>query len=662
MSKLTGYPHIDKPWMKYYDEKVVNTKEPEMNITNYLKEKVKGNEHMLAHTYYKNDMTFDELFEKVNTASKVLTSLGVKKGDIVMNLLPNIPESAQIWLGCAQIGATADFIDPRPDSMDVMANANKVLEIIKFEGAKYIVALDICYLFMLKPIEQELKQLGIENIIVISPADSMTLQGKIDYLTDVKNYTLLKNKRNTNVNELKVAKVLLDKISNMSKDSKALDSAIKSSVLNIYKYKDLVRNNKYTSFLEDNDIESINYIGHTSGTSGSRPKPITATNKNSISTLEQLIKGNVAFNKGDRALHVLPYFAPFGAYDNYLLNLVSLADNIDVPEFEINEFGYLIFKHKPNIIMGTPSWLAALPSYDMLKNMDLSFIHTIIYGGDSMTPQDEEKVNEWLKKGGSPAKVEKGHGMSEFLGCGSYAQDEYNKLGSIGIPLPNTIYSIVDPSIDDKLVPLKFNAEDKLLKGELVVSSNAVTNGILNNHIIVPRYDMDGNSYIRTRDLVEMDRDGIFYHEARKDRSFTRFDGYKIKPYEIENVIEQSKFVKYAKLTEYFDDRQRGIMPICHVVLENNNLTDEEQIEVVKDIIYNEIIANPTMSSRQIPSKFKIRNSMPITKNGKVDFNSLKNEQLDGTEINVIVNETNLSVDSIDIYKGKKNIKVKIKK
>lgn len=662
MSKLTGYPHIDKPWMKYYDEKIVNTKEPETNITNYLKEKVKGNEHMLAHTYYKNDMTFDELFEKVNTASKVLTSLGVKKGDIVMNLLPNIPESAQIWLGCAQIGATADFIDPRPDSMDVMANANKVLEIIKFEGAKYIVALDICYLFMLKPIEQELKQLGIENIIVISPADSMTLQGKIDYLTDVKNYTLLKNKRNTNVNELKVAKVLLDKISNMSKDSKALDSAIKSSVLNIYKYKDLVRNNKYTSFLEDNDIESINYIGHTSGTSGSRPKPITATNKNSISTLEQLIKGNVAFNKGDRALHVLPYFAPFGAYDNYLLNLVSLADNIDVPEFEINEFGYLIFKHKPNIIMGTPSWLAALPSYDMLKNMDLSFIHTIIYGGDSMTPQDEEKVNEWLKKGGSPAKVEKGHGMSEFLGCGSYAQDEYNKLGSIGIPLPNTIYSIVDPSIDDKLVPLKFNDEDKLLKGELVVSSNAVTNGILNNHIIVPRYDMDGNSYIRTRDLVEMDRDGIFYHEARKDRSFTRFDGYKIKPYEIENVIEQSKFVKYAKLTEYFDDRQRGIMPICHVVLENNNLTDEEQIEVVKDIIYNEIIANPTMSSRQIPSKFKIRNNMPITKNGKVDFNSLKNEQLDGTEINVIVNETNLSVDSIDIYKGKKNIKVKIKK
>lgn len=663
MKNETGYPHIDKPWMKYYDEEVVNVKDPEMNITSYLKEKVGNNSSLLAHSYYKNNMTYDELFDKVDTASKVLTELGVKKGDIVMNLLPNIPESGQIWLGCSQIGAIADFIDPRPDSMDIMANANKVLEVIKYERAKYIVALDKCYLWMLKPIEKELKELGIENIIVISASDSMGLSSKIDYLNDVKNYTMLKNIRNAkeNIEALKVEKVLLEKISSMQKENKLLDNAIKSSILNVYKYSDLVKNVKYSKFITNNDVNSVNYIGHTSGTSGSRPKPITATNKNGISTLEQLIKGNVAFNKGDNALHVLPYFAPFGAFDNYLLNIASLANNIDVPEFEINEFGYLIKKYRPNIIMGTPAWLAALPDYNYLKNLDLSFIHTIIYGGDSMTPQDEEKVNKWLKMQGSSATVEKGHGMSEFLGCGSYAQDEYNKLGSIGIPLPNTIYTIVDPNVDDKLVPLKFEEGMDRLKGELVVSSDAVTNGTLHGDVIVPRYEMDGKSYIRTRDLVEMDRNGVFYHEARKDRSFTRFDGYKIKPFEIESIIEQNKHVKYAKLTEYYDDRQRGIMPICHIVVDNDNLSSEEEIEVVRDIVYNQIIANPTMSSRQIPSKFKIRKSMPITKNGKVDFNYLKNEELDGSEINVDVSETNLTVDNINIYKDKKNTKVKKK-
>ena len=69
------------------------------------------------------------------------------------------------------------------------------------------------------------------------------------------------------------------------------------------------------------------------------------------------------------------------------------------------------------------------------------------------------------------------------------------------------------------------------------------------------------------------------------------------------------------------------------------------------------------MSSRQIPSKFKIRSSMPLTKNNKVDFNALRQEELDGTEINVDVRETNLSVEDIDIYISKsKNMEKRLTK
>lgn len=456
MNKETGYPHIDKPWMKYYDEKIANIEDPKTNITEYLKMKTKGNESLLAHSYYGKNMTLDELFDKASTASKVLTSLGVKKGEIVMNMLPNIPESAQIWLGCANIGAVADFIDPRPDSMDIMANAQKVLEVIKYERAKYIVALDKCYLAMLKPIEKELKELGIENIVIISASDSMNLSGKIDYLKDALKYNELKNIRNNNlsVKKLKSYEVLYDRMSNMQKEEKLLKEAIASSILKVSRYSDLIRECRYTSYITDTDAETITYIGHT---------------------------------------------------------------------------------------------------------------------------------------------------------------------------------------------------------------SDAVTRGILYGDIIVPRYEMDGRSYIRTRDLVQMDKNGVFYHEARKDRSFTRFDGYKIKPYEIESIIEKNDKVKYAKLVEYFDDRQRGIMPMCHLVLKNNDISEEEKIEVIKDIVYNNIIGDSTMSSRQIPAKFKIRESMPLTKNSKVDFNALKNEPLDGSEINVDVSETNLTVDHIEIYKDTKKSKTRIK-
>ena len=49
---------------------------------------------------------------------------------------------------------------------------------------------------MLKPIENELKELGIEKIILVSATDYMSIKGQLSYLKDVINYNELKNARN----------------------------------------------------------------------------------------------------------------------------------------------------------------------------------------------------------------------------------------------------------------------------------------------------------------------------------------------------------------------------------------------------------------------------------------------------------------------------------
>lgn len=651
-NKKARYPHIEMPWMKYYKGNVETT-DPKVNMAKYLKMVNEGRGNVLAESYYGKTLTQQEYFSEVDKASTCLSEIGVNKGDTIMNLVPNIPESGRLWLGATQIGAASDFIDPRPDTMNVETNSKKVLEILKYEKAKYIVALDLCYVGMLRPIEKELKEMGIDTIILLSASDSMNLSGKISYLKDVVSYNSIKNSKlaEANVKKLNSLQVLSAKLKQIQKQQKEIDQLVKTSSLNIIRYSDLVRECGITKWNNIDDSDSITYIGHTSGTSGARPKPITATNKQAVSTLEQLRKGNVNFDVGDMALNVLPFFAPFGAFDNYALNLSSGACNINIPEFDISEFGYLLKKYSPNVIMSTPAWLASLASCRYLEKEDLSSIKTVIYGGDSMTPQDEEKINKFLKSHGSNAVVEKGYGMSEFLGCGSYAQDAYNKPASIGIPLPNTTFALVDPKIEDKLVPIEMSQTGNTI-GELAVSSDAVTDGKMNGETVVPHFDLDGKDFIRTRDIVEMDEDGVFFHQARKDRSFARFDGYKYKPYEVENVIEQSPLVKYVMVVDYFDDNKRGIMPICHIVL-NDDYKGVDDIEVVREIVYNQIISNPEMSSRQIPSKFKIREIMPVSKNGKTDFNALKREELDGTEINVDISETNLTVDDIKIYKNK---------
>lgn len=659
MKENTGYPHIDKPWMKYYDEELAKKEDPKVNLTQYLKDKTVGLGSKIESSYYGKEKTYDEFWNQVDNASKVLNDLGVKKYDRIMYLVPNIPESGELWLGATQLGVVSDFIDPRPDSMDLNANAKKVLELIKYEKANHIIALDKCYTAMLKPIENELKDLGINRIITLSASDSMNILSKINYLTDVLAYNGLRNEREREdaLRQIKWYKALLNKVQEMKNDEKMYKEAVESSPLEVVKYSNLLRDIKYSTFKPVYEPNLINYIGHTSGTSGARPKPIALTNENQISSTEQLFKAKANFNVGDNVLHVLPFFSPLGSDNNFILNLASGAVNIDIPEFEINEFGYLIKKYKPNVVLGTPSWLASLPKNKYLDKLDLSCITRIIYGGDSITREDEEALNNWLTKHGSKATVEKGHGMSEYCGCGSYAQREYNYYESIGIPLPNTIYSIVNPDVDDHLEPVKFKDGEERICGELVVSSDAVTCGKLDDNIIVPHYDLDGRSYIRTRDLVEMDRDGVFYFNSRKDRSFTRFDGYKIKPYEIEKELEKSPLIKYCRIVPYYDEKKRGFMPKAHIVLEDNVIDNYDLKTITEEIVNNQIIGNSSMSSRQIPAKIKYREKLPLTANSKVNFNALINEGIDGTEVSVNVEETNLAVGTIDIVLPKEEEK-----
>ena len=658
--KLTGYPHIDMPWMQFHDESIATLKDPKMNITDFLKMMTEGLDKEIATMYYGNKENFSSFWSSVDNASKILTELGINPHQRIMNLVPNIPESGQIFLGAAQIGAVSDYIDPRPDTMDIKANARKVLELIDFEKSNHIIALDLCYLSMLKPIEHELKERGINKIITVSASDSMNLCSKISYLLDVIKYNKFKNERERNIaiKKLKWYQAILEKLKEMKKMDELYKQATINSPLEIVRYKDLLKEINYSHFNNYYEENATIYIAHTSGTSGARPKPITLTNENLISSTNQLYKIGRFYEPGDKILHILPYFSPLGASNNYILNIASGATSIEVPEFEINEIGYLIKKYKPNVFLATPSWLLSLMKCKYLQNMDLSFIKRIVYGGDSMTGEDEQKLNNWLKNHGCKVIVEKGHGMSEYCGCGSYSYNDYNRYDSIGIPLPNTIYTIVNPDIEDHLEPIRFQEGQDFIEGELAISSDAVTNGILDDHVIVKHYNLDGKSYIRSRDIVKMDRDGLFYFKSRKDRSFPRFDGYKVKAYEIEKVIEQSPLVKYCRIVPYYDEESRGNMIKAHIVLADN-IDNSDLKNITEQIINQQFINNPNMSSRQIPKKIKYRDSLPLSKNSKINFKALEQEELDGTEITVNIQETNLSVGSINIIVPHNKVKRK---
>lgn len=672
----TGKPHIDKPWEKYYSTKKIDSVDIDMNMVDYLRMKHKDNLDIVVETYYGREFTLREILKDSDNAARVLSFLGVKKGEVIANLLPNIPEAAQIWFGATELGAITDFIDPRPDGMDENINSKKIMETLREEKIKYIITSDFSYLQMIKPIEKELKEMGIEHIVIINLSDSMIKAqkpdylnvlretnrkqtvGQTDYLRDVIQYNELANSRKSNKERISSLKALSQELKRQKVLQQALEMSVNSSPLKVMRYENLLEQCQSVKYTKISDGNLVNYIGHTSGTSGSKPKPILHTNKSAIALAEQCEIAEFSPLRGETSFHLLPFFAPAGAYSNYFINLSTGAKTIDVAEFHLGDFGYLIKKYQPNYILATPSWLNLLVDYRILNKEELEYIKKVIYVGDSMSTDDIKKFQNWLIEHGSTAILESAHGLSEIGGCGSYAHGEYNKPGSVGIPLPETVYSLVEPEIEDKLVPIKFEKGKSIIEGELVISAPNLTIGNLWDKVIVPKYQMDGLTFMRTGDLSKMDKDGVFYQEARKDRSFMRIDGYKVKPFGIEKIIESNKNVKYARIVPYYDERKNGTMPLCHIVL-NDNCIGLEPIEIVKDIVYNTIIGNPGMSSRQIPSKFKFRVSLPLTKNNKVDFVSLTKEPLDGSEVNVDIEETNLSVGNIEIYENGKRLYLK---
>lgn len=630
--KLTGYPSIDKPWLKYYDPEFMKKPIPATNIYSYLKTMTAEYRSLTALSYFGREISYAELFEHIDEVAKVLVNIGVKSGDRVMYLMPNIPETAYFLYGSAKIGAVADYIDPRPDSVDFTVSAKKVLAMFKEEKAKFLVSLDQCYLAMLKPIEQELKELGLEQIILVSASDSMDSKAKLNYLYETFSF--------------KGFSALLKSIAKVKHVAKLVDNARNTSPVQLTNYADLVEASK------EIDLPDVKYskgqlavIVHTSGTSSARPKPIPLTHDNFNFYAHQTFGANMGVKVGDRALHMLPYFAAFGIVNIVHACLCHANNLIQVPEFSPSILGKLILKYKPQSIIGTPSWFLALQQDPTLDKADLSCLSLVTYGGDSMDKDDEAQINTFLEKHNASCILTKGHGMSETCGCASYATGAYNVLASVGIPMPLTTYALVDPDTKEFL---RFEDGQEYLEGELIISSGAVTPGILDGNVIVPHMEYNGENYIFTRDIARMDKNGIMTFLSRSDRSFTRFDGYKIKPHEVENIVKGYPTVQYCIISPVYDNEKFGNVAIADIVLLDNIVPSrEEQVKAVKKLIQAQFINNADVSARQIPAWFRFRENLPLTVNSKVNYNALAQEALNGNEVAVHIEETNISVDKI---------------
>ena len=107
---MTGYPSIDRPWLKYYSEEDINTPLPECTMYELIYSKNQKNLRKTAINYYGTNITYGLLFEKINLYASVLENEGIKKGEIVTVCMINSPETIYLLFALNKIGAVANMV------------------------------------------------------------------------------------------------------------------------------------------------------------------------------------------------------------------------------------------------------------------------------------------------------------------------------------------------------------------------------------------------------------------------------------------------------------------------------------------------------------------------------------------------------------------------
>ena len=554
------------PWSKYYRGIDMDLNIPEGSVYNYFERKVLEFDDQYCLDYYNRKMKYNELLDRIDECSKGLYNYGVRKGDVVTVCLPNTLEGIVAFFAINKIGAVVNFIHPA-------SSENEIKESVNNMESKILIVIDNNY-FKLENIVKDTK---LKKIILVSLDNYMPFLVKFKYHFN--------------------NKVTLKLSSNKSKYIMWNDFIQEAETKYLKKY------------ACDVDNEEPAIILHSGGTTGS-PKGVVLSNKNLMAFVESAMIAQNYLVKGDTCFALMPIFHGFGIVHSVLFPLCIGMHVILRPKFDVKEYGRMVEKYKPQILMGVPTLFESLLESWKDKDIKLDFIKCILIGGDTLKSSLRRNLNTFLKEHGSKIEVSAGYGLSEAV-CGVALGDPRMQRGeAIGIPLPGVYVGIFAP--DDTELP--YGDE-----GEICVCGPTVMLGYYNNvkeTNIALHVHKDGNVWLHTGDIGKMDEDGYLTYTNRSKRMIIT-SGYNVYPNQIEKLLETHPAVMLCTVVGVPHKRKMEIVKAFIVLNEGYTKGESLTLELKK-------LCRKNLPKYAWPSEYEYMEKLPTTKVGKIDFNKLK--------------------------------------
>lgn len=375
----------------------------------------------------------------------------------------------------------------------------------------------------------------------------------------------------------------------------------------IYSYDELIKHDPVYPKVSINPVEDLAVLQYTGGTTGVS-KGVMLTHFNLIANTLQVLEWDRNTRYGqDRILTVLPVFHVYGMTDCLNFAVATAATQIILPRFDVDQLLETIRIHKPTFFPGAPTMFMAINSHPKIAEYRESIV-AIKSCTSGSAPLPLEVAQKFAEVTHGEGVLVEGYGLSEaspVTHCNPL--DRPTLPGSIGLPLPDTDYVIMDLETGDHEVPVGEI-------GELCIRGPQVMKGYWQKHLETA--ETLRNGWLHTGDIGKMDDDGFCYIIDRK-KDIIIAGGYNIYPRDIEEVLYEHPKVKEVVVAGV-PDLYRGETVKAYIVLQPNAEADEKEFIT---------FCKSRMAAFKVPRHVEFRDELPRTIVGKVLRRQLVEEE-----------------------------------
>jgi len=545
-------PYAARPWEAHYDY-WVRTKitYPGRPLADVLSIAAVERPDKPATHFMGAELTFIDLKRRADALAVALAHFGIVKGDRVGIMLPNCPQYIIAAFAILRLGAVVVNINPAYTAREAQIVASD-------SGARIVITVDA-----LAPLLASIRaQTAIEHVIVTSLAEYAATCGPSPRIDGTESFAAFVQPKRPS----ELPKVAID----------------------------------------PHDLAVLQYTGGTTGT----PKGAMLTHRNiwaNILQNESWTNPAYVYGGAERYLVVIPYFHIYAFTVCMMVGLRIGALQIIHPKYDPDAVLTSIKSLKPTYFPAVPTVFVSLLNHPKVDESCLERVRLFNSGG---APCPVEVMESWERRFGRP--LNEGYGLSETSPVThSTPQLAARKLGTIGLPFPDTDVKIVD--VENGTRELAVGET-----GELCIAGPQVMAGYWNKtgetaHAL--RTHADGRIWFHTGDIAKMDEAGYTSIVQRK-KDMIIVDGYNVYPSDVESVLYSHPAVRLAAVIGVPDAYHGEVVKACVAFKPGTHATAEEIIEYCRG----------GLTEYKVPRLVEIRDTLPMSAVGKILYRVLRDE------------------------------------